>query len=123
MADLTTAFASGGIGDNYNKHVKSQADNGREFVLSITAGAGTLTDAKLKACLDYLTGSQGSGGAGDSAGTIAAINTTDDTAFDPAADTVVNVRYQSTADFTVAGVNAAATDTTVAILAQFKAAN
>jgi len=118
MADLISS-----IGQNYKKHVISQSGVGREFILSITAGSGTLTDAKMEACLAYLTTNHGSNGTGDVAGTIGGVGTVDGTAFDPAADTVAVVRYQTSADFTVTGVNAAATDTTVAILAEFKPAD
>jgi hypothetical protein len=107
---------------NFGKHVINQADVGREFILSITAASGQLTDAKLKACIAYLTTAHGSAGTGDSAGTVAALGTTDGTAFAPGVDTVVVVRYQTTADFTITGVNASATDTVVAILAELKPA-
>jgi len=122
MADLTATLANGGIGDNYLKNVKSQSDAGREYVLSITAAADTLTDAKLNAAINYLTTSHGSAGTGDSAGTIAAINTTDDTDFDPAVDTVVHARFQTSDTFTITGVNAAVTDVVVAIVATFRPA-
>ena len=116
MPDLTAVSP---LADNYNKHVISQSGVGREFIVSITANAATLTDAKLKAALDYMTLNHGASGAGDAAGTVGALGTADGTAFDPAADTVVFVRLQTTADFTVAGVNAAATDTTVAVVCEF----
>lgn len=118
MPDLTATD----VASNYNKHVISQSGVGREFIVSITADAGTLTDAKLKAALDYMTLNHGADGAGDSAATIGAVGTADGTPFDPAADTVVFVRLQTTADFTVAGVNTAATDTTVALVCEFKPA-
>lgn len=117
MADLIST-----IGQNYRKNGINNSGVGREFILSVTADAGTLTDAKLNAAVDYLTTSHGVDGAGDSAGTIGAVGTADGTAFDPAADTVVYVRMQTSGDFTVAGVNAAATDTTVAVVCEFKPA-
>lgn len=110
------------LADNYENFAISQSDAGREFILSITTAAGVLTDAKLQAAVNYLTTSHGTAGSGDSAGTIASIGTADGTAYDNTADTVVYVRYQTTADFTVTGVNAAATDTVVAIVAQMKPA-
>ena len=62
MPDLT----SEAIASNYNKHAISQSGVGREFIVSITADADTLTDAKLKEALDYMTLNHGSGGTGDS---------------------------------------------------------
>lgn len=127
MPNLITDYASDNtltnVGANYGKNVISQSDAGKEFIISITTAAGVLTDAKLNAAVAYLTTSHGSAGTGDSAGTIASIGTADGTAFDPTADTVVYARFQTTADFTVTGVNAAATDTVVAIVAQMKPAN
>jgi len=43
MADLISS-----IGQNYKKHVISQSGVGREFILSITAGSGTLQMQKWK---------------------------------------------------------------------------
>lgn len=122
MADLTATLANGGIGDNYRKNTIAQSDAGREFIISITTASGVLTDAKLNAAVDYLTTNHGSAGTGYVAGTIASVGTADGTAFDPTADTVVYARYQTTADFAIAGVNAAATDTVVAIVAEMKPA-
>lgn len=121
MADVTSlAIGSTTVGANYRKNSIHNGDVGREFILSITAGSGTLTQAKLNAAIDYLTVNHGT--EATNAGTIGGIATSDGTAYDPAADTVVYVKLQTTASFTVTGVNAAATDTTVAIVAQFKPA-
>lgn len=110
-------------GANALKNVISQSDAGAEFILSITAAAATLTDAKLNACIAYLTTSHGTSGTGDSSGVIASIGTSDSTAFASGTDTVVFVRYQTTDAFVVTGVNAAATDTVVAIIARMAPAN
>lgn len=121
MADVTSlAIGSTTVGANYRKNTIHNGDVGREFILSITAGAGTLTQAKLNAAIDYLTVNHGA--EATNAGTIGGIATSDGTAYDPAADTVVYVKLQTTATFTVTGVNAAATDTTVAIVCEFKPA-
>lgn len=124
MADVTAIVVGATtVGANYEKFAISQSDAGREFILSITTATGVLTDAKLKACVNYLTTAHGSAGAGDSAGVVASIGTADGTAYDNTADTVVFVRFQTTADFTITGVNAAATDTVVAIVAQMRPAD
>ena len=116
MADLTGTY----IAANYAKNGISNSGVGREFIVSVTADAGTLTDAKLNAAIAYLTTSHGADGAGDSAGTIGAIGTADGTDFDPAADTVVYIRLQTTADFTVTAWNAAQANTTLATVCEFK---
>jgi hypothetical protein len=121
MADVTSlAIGATTVGANYRKNTIHNGDVGREFILSITAGAGTLTQAKLNAAIDYLTVNHGA--EATNAGTIGGIATSDGTAYNPAADTVVFVKLQTTATFTVTGVNAAATDTTVAIVCEFKPA-
>ncbi len=121
MADLT----SGTIAANYRKNGISQSDAGREFVVSITADAGTLTNAKLNEAIDYLTTNNytSSNTDGSTAATIAALGTADGTAFDPAADTVVYVRLQTTDAFAVTDFNAAQTNTTLAVVCEFKPAN
>lgn len=113
------------LGDNALKNVISQSDAGREFILTITAATGTLTDAKLNEAIRYLTRTNytASNTDGTSAGTIAAIGLSDGTAFDPTADTVVHVRYQTTEDFAVTDFNANITATQVAIICQFKPAD
>lgn len=121
MADVTSlAIGSTTVGANYRKNTIHNGDVGREFILSITAGSGTLTQAKLNAAIDYLTVNHGA--EATNAGTIGGIATNDGTAYNPSADTVVYVKLQTTATFTVTGVNAAATDTTVAIVCEFKPA-
>lgn len=121
MADVTSlAIGATTVGANFRKNTIHNGDVGREFILSITAGGGTLTQAKLNAAIDYLTVNHGA--EATNAGTIGGIATSDGTAYNPAADTVVFVKLQTTATFTVSGVNAAATDTTVAIVCEFKPA-
>jgi uncharacterized protein (DUF3084 family) len=121
MADVTSlAIGATTVGANYRKNTIHNGDVGREFILSITAGSGQLTQAKLNAAIDYLTVNHGA--EATNAGTIGGIATSDGTAYNPAADTVVFVKLQTTATFTVTGVNAAATDTTVAIVCEFKPA-
>ena len=114
MPDLTATD----IAANYNKHAISQSGVGREFIVSITADAGTLTDAKLKEALDYMTLNHDA----DSAATVGAVGTADGTAFDPTADTVVFVRLQTTADYTVTAFNAVQANTTAAVVCEFKPA-
>ena len=59
---------------------------------------------------------------GSTAATIAAIGTSDGTAYDPAADTVVFVRLQTTDTFVITDFNANISDTQVAIVCEFKPA-
>lgn len=121
MADVTSVVVGATtVGANYLKHTIANGDAGREFIISITAAAGTLTDAKLNAAIKYLTTNHGA--EATNAGTIGAIGTNDGTAYNPAADTVVYAKLQTTGTFTVTGVNAAATDTVVAIVCEFKPA-
>lgn len=113
------------LGDNAYKHKISQSDAGREFIISVTADAATLTEAKLTEAIQYLTRTNYTSSNTDatSAGTIAAIGTSDGTAYNPAADTVVFVRYQSTEDFAVTDFNAGdTTGVTLAVVAEFKPA-
>ena len=112
------------FGANAYKNAISTSDAGREFIVSITADATTLTDAKLNEAIAYLTSNNytTSNTDGSTAATIAAIGTADGTAFDPAADTVVYVRLQTTDTFDVTDFNAAQTNTTLAIVCEFKPA-
>ena len=129
MPSLITAQVGGGtsgryVGANFDVYGISTSDAGREFILSITADAATLTNAKLDQAIAYLTSGNytSSNTDGSSAGTIAAIGTADGTAYDPAADTVVYVRYQTTEDFVVTDYNDSQTNTTIAIVCEFKPA-
>ena len=133
MADVTSrvetysnAGAAGAtFGANFGAYKISQSDVGREFVVSVTADAATLTNAKLDEAIKYLTTGHytSSNTDGSSAGTIAAIGTADGTAYDPAADTVVYVRFQTTEAFAVTDFNANdTTGVTLAIVAEFKPA-
>lgn len=113
------------LGDNAYKHKISQSDAGREFIVSITADAATLTEAKLTEAIQYLTRTNytASNTDGTSAGTIAGLGTSDGTAYAPGADTVVYVRYQTTEDFAVTDFNANdTTGVTLAVVAEFKPA-
>ena len=112
------------FGANALKHRISQSDAGREFIVSITADAATLTEAKLLEATRYLTTNNYTAGNtdGSTAATIAAIGTADGTAYDPAADTVVFVRLQTTDTFVITDFNAAQTNTTLAIVCEFKPA-
>ena len=112
------------FGANALKHKISQSDAGREFIVSITADADTLTDVKLLEATRYLTRNNytASNTDGSTAATIAAIGTADGTAYDPAADTVVYVRLQTTDAFDITDFNAAQSNTTLAIVCEFKPA-
>ena len=116
---FTTTF-----GANQLKHAISTSDAGREFIVSITADADTLTDAKLLEATRYLTTNnyKSDNTDGSTAATIAAIGTADGTAYDPAADTVVYVRLQTTDTFVITDFNAAQSNTTLAIVCEFKPA-
>ena len=132
MADFTTGSITEGAGvagsvqlaANFQKHAISQSDAGREFIVSITADGGTLTDAKLLEATRYLTRNNytSSNTDGSTAATIAAIGTADGTAYNPAADTVVYVRLQTTDTFVITDFNAAQSNTTLAIVCEFKPA-
>jgi hypothetical protein len=117
---ITAAYAAA---NNY-KHKISTSDAGREFIVSITTAADTLTDVKLTEAIRYLTRNNytAANTDGSTAGTIAAIGTADGTAYDPAADTVVYVRLQTTDDFAVTDFNAASTLSTMAVVCEFKPA-
>ena len=129
MPNLTGEQVGGGasgryVGANFDVYGIGQSDAGREFILTITAQATTLTNAKLDEAIAYLTtGHYSSTNTnGSSAGTIAAIGTDDGTAYNPAADTVVYVRFQTTESFAVADFNENISDTQVAIVCEFKPA-
>ena len=60
MPNLLTAQVGGGtsgryVGANFDVYGIGQSDAGREFILSITADAATLTNAKLDQAIAYLT--------------------------------------------------------------------
>jgi hypothetical protein len=129
MPNLTAEQVGGGvsgryIGANFDVYGISTSDAGREFILSITADAATLTNAKLDQAIAYLTSSNytSTNTDGSSAGTIAAIGTADGTAYDPTADTVVYVRYQTTESFVITDYNDSQSNTTIAIVCEFKPA-
>jgi hypothetical protein len=100
-------------------------ENNRVAVLDVEAKTGLESLAKLDQAISYLTSGNytSSNTDGSSAGTIAAIGTADGTAYDPAADTVVYVRYQTTEDFAITDFNANDTlGVTLAIVCEFKPA-
>lgn len=118
MADLTgTSVAA-----NYRKNVINNSGVGREFIVSITADAATLTDAKLNEAIDYFTVNNytSANTDGSSACTVGGLGTADGTDFDPTADTVVYLRLQTTQDLDVTDFNAAQANTTAAIVCEFK---
>lgn len=113
MADLTSTY----VADNYNKFSLSQSDAGRELVLKV---AGTnLTDANLKAIINYITTSHGSAGTGDSAFTVAALGTADGSAFVSGTTDTVFLRAQGTGELTLADADAGVGGVTVTIEAVF----
>ena len=126
MADVTSvSVGATTVGANFDKFSISQSDAGREFIVSVTADAGTLTNAKLLEAVRYLTTNNYTSGNtdGTSACTVAAVGTADGTAYNPAADTVVYLRLQTTQDFTVTDYNANdALGTTLAVVCEFKPA-
>lgn len=113
------------VAANYKKHVIAQSGVGRETIVSITANAGTLTDEKLQAVIDYMTLPHGTGDGAtqtDNAFTVGAIGTANGSAYNPAATTVVYARMQGTHELDVTDVNAAtgiSTVSTVAVVAVF----
>ncbi len=120
--DGVTTLAT--FGANALKHKIAQSDAGREFIVKIEADAGTLTDAKLLEATRYLTRNNytSSNTDGSTAATIAAIGTSDGTAYDPAADTIVFVRLQTTDTFVITDFNDSQTNTTLSIVCEFKPA-
>lgn len=133
MADITSVYqtynnSGSGVAqadDNFGLYKIGQSDAGREFIVSVTADAATLTNAKLDEAIKYLTTGHytSSNTDGSSAGTIAAIGTADGTAYAPGADTVVYVRLQTTEDFAVTDFNANdTTGVTLAVVCEFKPA-
>lgn len=125
MADFTTGGITEGAGvagsaqlaGNYLKHVINQADVGRELIVKL---AGTdLTDANLKAVINYITTSHGSAGTGDSAFVVAAVGTADGTPFVSGTTDTVFLRVQGTGDLTVATADMGIGGLTVTIEAIF----
>ena len=118
MADLiSSTVGSSTFGANYLKHVINQADVGRELIVKL---AGTdLTDANLKAVINYITTSHGSAGTGDSAFVVAAVGTADGTPFVSGTTDTVFLRVQGTGDLTVATADMGISGLTVTIEAIF----
>ena len=127
MADLISSnVGSTTFGANYLKHAISQSDAGREFIVKVarTEGNGGVTDAVLKAVINYITTSHGTVGAGgssgDSAFTVAAVGTADGSAYvSAAATTAVFLRVQGTGDLTVADADTGIANVAVSIEAVF----
>jgi hypothetical protein len=99
---FTTTF-----GANALKNRISQSDAGRELIVKI-ASDGTINDAELNAAISEITRSQGSAGSGDSAFTVAAVGTSDGTAFVSGTTATVFLRCQGTGNLTVADIKSAA---------------
>jgi hypothetical protein len=95
------------VGDNALKNVISQSDAGRELIVKIVSNS-TINNAELNAAISEITRSQGSAGSGDSAFTIAAVGTSDGTAFVSGTTTTVFLRCQGTGNLTVADIKSAA---------------
>ena len=119
---------------NYNKHVISTSDAGRELVISVTRtnANGGLTDAVLTSVRNWITQSHGAAGTstvGD-AFTIAAIGTADGSPIvnDAAAiagntaTTTVYMRVQGTGSLVDAEADAGVANLTVATVAVFQPA-
>jgi hypothetical protein len=127
MADfLTSAYNSVGttkLGANYNKHVISTSDAGRELVIKVVkSGSGNLTDANLTSIRNAITQAGGSAGTlqsnqGD-AFTVAAVGTADGSAFVSGTTTTVFMRVQGTGTFDTTDA-AGATGATVTVEATF----
>lgn len=109
MADLSSFFQTynnSGVGvaasvvpfNNYRFGV-STSDSGRTVIVSITKTA--MTDADLRAIINYMTLAHGSNGVGDSAFTVAGVGTADGTPFVSGTTGVVFLRLQGTGDYTV----------------------
>jgi hypothetical protein len=125
MADLisvaqtvsNTGTTVAALGDNFLKHVISQADVGRELIVKL---AGTnLTNANLSAVINYITTSHGSAGSGDSAFVVAAVGTADGSAFESGVTDTVFLRVQGTGDLTVGTADQGIAGLTVTIEAIF----
>ncbi len=130
MADITSVYqtynnSGSGVAqadDNYGLYKNNQADVGREYILSVTADAGVLTNAKLDEAVKYLTTNHytSSNTDGSAAGTIAAIGTATGAAYNPASTTVVYVKFQTTEAFAITDFNANdTTGVTLAIVSVF----
>jgi hypothetical protein len=111
IAQVSTVSNTGAtlalFGANFNKHVISQSDAGRELIVKISANAGIL-NTELSAAINEITRSQGVAGSGDSAFTVAAVGTAAGAAFVAGTTQVVFLRCQGTGDLTLADIKAAA---------------
>jgi hypothetical protein len=104
-------------GANALKHAISTSDAGRTLILKL---AGTnLTDANLLAVIGYITTSQGSAGAGDSAFTVAGVGTADGTAFVSGTTDTVYLKVQGTGDLTVGTADQSIVGLTITVEAIF----
>jgi len=128
MADfLTSAYNSVGttkLGANYNKHVISTSDAGRELVIKVVkSGSGNLTDADLTAIRNNITLPGGVNGTlaadqGD-AFTVAAVGTANGTPFVSGTTTTVFFRVQGSGGVFDTTDAAGATGATVTVEATF----
>jgi hypothetical protein len=115
MADVYSrveTYTNAGVADatfgaNSLKNRISQSDAGRELIVKIVSNS-TINDAELNAAISEITRSQGSAGTGDSAFTVAAVGTSDGTAFVSGTTATVFLRCQGTGNLTVADIKSAA---------------
>jgi hypothetical protein len=111
------AYVGDSAAPNWQKHVISQSDAGREFILKL-AGSN-LTDANLESVARYITTSHGVDGSGDSAFTVAGFGTADGTAFVTGETDTVFMRVQGTGDLTVGTADQGIGGLTITIEAVF----
>ena len=115
MADVYSrveTYTNAGVADatfgaNSLKNRISQSDAGRELIVKIVSNS-TINDAELNAAISEITRSQGSAGTGDSAFTVAAVGTSDGTAFVSGTTATVFLRCQGTGNLTVGDIKSAA---------------
>ena len=118
MADLTTqTLGETTFGGNYLKHNIETGLNGRTLILKL-AGSN-ITDANLKAVIQYITMSHGDQGEGDSAFVVAGIGTADGSAFESGVTDNVWLAIQGTGDITVATADMSIPSLTITVQAVF----
>jgi hypothetical protein len=125
MADVKNlAVGATTFGANYEKHVISTSDAGREHVIKVVkSGSGNLTDAVLTAIRNNITLPGGQGGnlladQGD-AFTVAAVGTADGSPFVSGVTTTVFMRVQGLGGVFNTTDAAGATGATVTVEATF----
>ena len=124
MADLISSnVGSTTFGANFNKHVISQSDAGRELVIKVALT--NMTDANVTAIRNAITQAGGAAGVlpadtGD-AFTVAAVGTADGSAFVSGVTDVLFMRVQGTGTFNTTDA-AGSTGATVTVEAVFQPA-